>query len=116
LEKPIINQNCINEKVRECLLPFGAEYFSFSLISRIIKMTIYGAVILPVVLPGCKAWSFTLRKEHRLRMFENRVLRKIFWHKNDEETRQWVRLHNEDLYDLFPSPNIIRVINLRRMS
>ena len=49
-------------------------------------MTIYGAVILPVVLSGCKAWSFTLRKEHRLRMFENRVLRKIFCHKNEEVT------------------------------
>lgn len=49
-------------------------------------MTIYGAVILPVVLSGCKAWSFTLRKEHRLRMFENRLPRKIFRHKNDEVT------------------------------
>jgi len=116
LGKTVTNQNWIKEKVKEWLLPFGAESFASSLISKSIKMTICGAVILPFVLSGCKAWSFTLRKEHRLRMFENRVLRKIFWHKNDEVTWQWVTLHNEELYDLFPSPNFIRVIYLRRMS
>jgi len=68
------------------LLPFGAESFASGLIFKSIKMTIYGAVILPVVLSGCKAWPFTLRKEHMLRLFGNMVLRKIFWHKNDEVT------------------------------
>jgi len=68
------------------LATFGAESFASSVISKSIKMAIYGAVILPVVLSGCMAWSFTSRKERRLRMFENRVPRKIFWHKNDEVT------------------------------
>jgi hypothetical protein len=86
LGKTVTNQNCIKEKVRECLLPFGAESFASSLISKIIRMTIYGAVFLPVVLSGCKAWSISLRKEHRLRLFGNGLLRKIFWDKNDEVT------------------------------
>jgi hypothetical protein len=59
--------------------------------------------------------SHTLREEHRLRVFENRVLREIFGSKRDEVTGKWRRLHNEELYDLYSSPNIIRVIKSRRM-
>jgi hypothetical protein len=70
---------------------------------------------LSVVLYGCETWSVTLREEHRLRVFENRVLRGIFGTKRDEVTGEWRRLHNEELYDLF-SPNIIRVIISRKMS
>jgi hypothetical protein len=68
---------------------------------------------LPVVLYGCEAWSLALREEHTLRVFENRVLRKIFGPKTDEATGQWRRLPNEELYDLYSSPNIIRVSKLR---
>jgi hypothetical protein len=66
---------------------------------------------LSLVLYSCKAWSLTLREEHRLRLFENAVLRKIFGSKSEEETGDGGRLHNEELHDLYPLPNIIRVIN-----
>jgi hypothetical protein len=61
-------------------------------------------------------WSLTLRKEHRLRVFENRVLRRIFGPKRDEVTGQWRKLHNKELHNLYSSPNTIRMIKSRRMS
>jgi hypothetical protein len=64
---------------------------------------------------GCETWSLTLREEHRLRVFGNRVLRRIFGPKRDEVTREWRKLHNEELRDLYSSPSIIRIIKLRRM-
>jgi hypothetical protein len=78
------------------------------------KTKIYGTIILPVVLYGCETWYLTLREEHRLRVFENRVLRRIFGPKRDELTGEWRRLQNEELYELY-SPNIMRVIKPRRM-
>jgi hypothetical protein len=68
-----------------------------------------------VVLYGCETWSLTLREEHRLRVFENRVLRRIFGLKRDEVTGKWRKLHNEELRDLYSSPSIIRIIKSRRM-
>jgi hypothetical protein len=64
---------------------------------------------------GCETWSFTLREEFRLRVFENRVLRRIFGPKRDEVKREWRKLHNEEFNDLYPSPKIFRVIKSRRM-
>jgi hypothetical protein len=80
-----------------------------------LKVKIYRNIILPVVLYGCETWSLTLRKERRLRVSENRVLRKVFGHKRDEVTGEWRNLHNEELNDLYSLPNIVRVVKSRRM-
>jgi len=71
-------------EVRECLLSFGAEFCVLQFLSKNIKIKIYRTINFPVVLCGCKNWSLTLREEPRLRMFENRVLRRIFGPKRDE--------------------------------
>jgi hypothetical protein len=67
-----------------------------------------------VVLYGCETWSLTLREEHRLRVFENRVLRRIFGPKRDVVTGEWRKLHNEELCDLYSSSSIIRISKSRR--
>jgi hypothetical protein len=72
-------------------------------------------IILPVVLYGCETWSLTLREEHRLRVFKNRVLRRMFGAKRDEVKGEWRKLQNKELHDLYSSPSIIRIIKLRRM-
>jgi hypothetical protein len=87
---------------------------SSRLISKKLKTKIYKTVILPVVLYGCKTWSLTLREEHRLRIFENRVLKRIFGPKREEDG-SWRKLQNDELHNLYSSPNIVRVIKSRRM-
>ena len=81
-----------------------------SLLSKNLKIKIYRTLILPVVLYGCETWSLTLREEHRLRVFENRVLRRIFGPRRDGVTGEWRKLHNEELNDPYSSPYIVRVI------
>jgi hypothetical protein len=80
-----------------------------------LQITIYKTIILPVVLYGCETWSLTLKEEHGLGVFENRVLRRIFGPRKDEVTGKWRKLHNEELRDLYSSPSIIRIIKSRRM-
>jgi hypothetical protein len=80
-----------------------------------VKVRIYKTIILPVVLYGCETWSLTVRKEHKLRVFENRVLRRIFGPKRNGVTGGWRKLHNEELHNLYSSPSIIRIIMSRRM-
>jgi hypothetical protein len=80
------------------------------LLSENINIKKYGIIILPAVLYGCKSWLLTMGEERRLTLFESRVLRRIFGPKRDEVTREWRKLHNEDLNDLYSSPNIVWVI------
>ncbi|KAJ4430010.1 hypothetical protein ANN_22218 [Periplaneta americana] len=89
------------------------KLLSSSLLSKNLKVRIYKTVILPVILYGCETWTLTLREEHRLRVFENKVLRKIFGAKRDEVTGEWRKLHNTELHALYSSPDIIRNIKSR---
>ena len=73
---------------------------STRLVSKNLKIKIYRTIILPVVLYGCETWLLTLREERKLRVFENRVLRRVFGPKRDEVTGEWRKLHNEELNDL----------------
>jgi hypothetical protein len=82
--------------------------WSSRLVLKNLGTKIYKTVILPVVLYGCETWSLTLREEHRLRVFENRVLRKIFGPKRGEDG-SWRKLHNDELHSLYSSPNIVNV-------
>jgi hypothetical protein len=81
----------------------------------ILLVKIYKTIILPVVLHGCEMWSLTLREEHRLRVFNNRVLRRIFVPKRDEVMGEWSKLHSEELHNLYSSSDIIRQVKSRRM-
>ena len=101
------NRNSIQEEIKSRLKSGNACYYSVqnrlssSLISKNLKIKIYRTIILPVVLYGCETWSLTLREEHRLSVFENRVLRRILGPKRDEVTWEWSKLHNEELNDLY---------------
>ena len=112
----LTNQNYIQEEIKSRLKSENTSYHSVqnllpsSFLSKNINIKIYRTIILPVVLYGCETWSLTLREERRLRVFENRVLRRIFGPKRDEVTGEWRKLHNEGLNDQFSSPNIVRVI------
>jgi len=88
-------------EVRECLLSFGAESLSPSLLSKNIEIKISRTITLPVVLYGCETWSLLLREERGLKVFEGRVLRGIFGPKRDDVIWEWSKLHTEELNDLY---------------
>jgi hypothetical protein len=88
---------------------------SSCLLSGNVIVKIHKTIILPVVLYGCETWSLTLREGHRLRVFENRVLRRIFGSERDEVMGEWRKLHTGDCHNLYSSPDIIRQIKSRRM-
>jgi hypothetical protein len=107
----LTDQNCIHEEIKSRLnlgyvcYHLVQSLLSSLLLSRNVKVKVYKTIIMPVVLYGCETWSLTLREEHRLRVFENRVLRRIFGPKWDEVTG----------YNLYSSSDIIRHIKSRRM-
>jgi hypothetical protein len=117
----LTDQNCIHEDIKSRLNSGNACYHSVQsllssrLLPRNVKVKIYKTIIVTLVLYGCETWSLTLREEHRLRVFENRVLRRIFGPKRDEVIGEWRNLHNEELRNLYSSPDIIRQVKSRRM-
>jgi hypothetical protein len=117
----VTKQNLIQEEIKRRLNSGNACYHSVQnllssrLLCKNIKIRIYKTNILPVVMYGRETWSLTLREEHRLRVFENRVLRRIFASKRDEVPAGWRKLLNEQLHNLYSPPSIIRMINSRRM-
>ncbi|KAJ4426460.1 hypothetical protein ANN_27274 [Periplaneta americana] len=112
----VTNMNDTREEIKRRINMGNACYYSVekllssSLLSKCLKVRIYKTVILPVVLYGCETWTLTLREEQSLRVFENKVLRKIFGAKRDEVTGEWRKLHKAELHALYTSPDIIRNI------
>jgi hypothetical protein len=94
------------------LLSFNAKYFVFPSHTKKLKTKMYKTVILPFVLYRYKAWSLTLREEHRLRVYENSVLRKVFRPKREEDG-WWGKFHDYERHSPYSSPNIVKVIKSR---
>jgi len=117
----LTNQNYIQDEIKSRLKSGDAcnhsvqNLLSFSLLFKTLKTKIYKTIILPVVLYGCETWLLTLREERRLKVYEARVLRRIYGSKKDEVTREWRKLHKEELNDLYASANIFWVIKSRIM-
>jgi hypothetical protein len=116
----LTNRNDTIDENKSRLNSGNACYYSVQnllssrLMSKNLKIKIYKILLLPVVLCGCETWSLTLREEHRLRVFENRKLRRIFGPKREEDG-SWRKLHNDELHNLYSSPKIVRVIKSRRL-
>ena len=115
----LMHQNSVHKEIKSRTKSVNAgchlvqNILSSSLLSKNIEVTIHRTIILPVVLHGCKTWSLALRQERRLRVFEKRVLRRIFGTKRDKVIGEWGKLHNEELNELYSSPNINRMIKSR---
>jgi hypothetical protein len=114
-----MDQNSIQEEIESRLKSENARYHSVHnivssiILSKNIKIKLYRPILLTVFWYGCETWSFILRKERRLRLFESRVLRRTFVPKSDEVTGEWRKLHSEELNDLYASKNIVRLIKSR---
>jgi hypothetical protein len=112
----LTDQNFIHEEIKSRLNSGNACYHSVQsllssrLLSRNVKVKIYKTIIQPVVFYGCETWSLTLREDHRLRVFENRVPSRIFGPERDEVTGELRKLHNEELYNLYSYPDVIRQV------
>ena len=121
MQTTLTNQNSIAEEIKSRLRSGNACYHSVqnllssSLLPKNLKIKIFRTIILPVVLYVCETRSLTLRGERKLRVFENMVLSRTFGPRRYEVMGEWWRLHNEELNDLYSSPNIVRVMKSRRM-
>jgi hypothetical protein len=117
----VTDQNHMHEEINSRLNSGNACYhsvhslLSFRLLSRNVRDKMYKTILLPAILYGCEIWSLTLREEHRLRVFENRVLRGIFGPKRDEVKGEWRKLYSGELHNMYSSPDIIRQIKSRRV-
>jgi hypothetical protein len=117
LETTVINQNLIQRKLNSCNACYNSvqNLLSSHLLSKNVKSRIYKTIILPLVLYMFETWSLTRKEEHGLKVFKNRVLRRIFGLKRDEVMGWWRKLHNEELCDFYFSPSIIIMIKSWRM-
>jgi hypothetical protein len=112
----LTDQNCMNQEIKSRLNSMNVcchsvqSLLSSRLLCKNIKVKVFKTIILPLVLYGCETWCLALRESHRLRVFENKVLRRIFGPKRDHVTVEWRKLHNEELHNLYPTPNIIRQV------
>ena len=117
----VTNTNDIRKEINRRINMGNANYYSLEkilsshLLSKKLEVNTYKTIILPIVLYGCETWSLTLREEHRLKVFENKVLRKIFGAKRDKITGEWRKLHNTELHALYSSPNIITSLKSTRL-
>ena len=117
----VTNTKDIHEKIKLRINMGNVCYYSLEkilsshLLSKKLKVNTYKTIILPIALYDCVTWSLTLREEHRLMVFENKVLRKIFGATRDKIIGEWRKLHNTELHALYSSPNIIRKVKLRRL-
>jgi hypothetical protein len=112
----VTNENLVQDESKRRSNSGNACYHSVQnllssrMLCKNIKIRLYKTIVLLVVLYGCETWSVTLREEHRLRMLENRMLRRVFELKRDEVTGSWRKLHNEKLHNLYSLPSLIRMI------
>jgi hypothetical protein len=104
------NQNDIHDEIKSRLNSWNASYH---LVQNLLVTYQKKKIIFLVVLYGCKTWSLNLKEEHRMRVFENSMLRKIFGPKREEDG-SWRKLDNAELHSLYSSSNIVRVIKSRR--
>ena len=117
----LTNKNSIQEEIKSRLQSWNTCYhsvqnlLSYNLLSKILKCKVYRTTNLPVVLYGCETWSLTMSEEHRLKVSENRVLRRIFGLKWDKVIRGWKKLNNDGFNNLYSPPNTVRVIKSRRI-
>jgi hypothetical protein len=111
----VTSEHLIQEEIKKKLNSGNTCYHSIhsllssGLLSKNVKFRIYKSIILPVVLYGYETLSLTLKEDHRLKMFEKSMLRKIYGLKRDEVTGCWSKLHNEELHNLYSLPSIIRM-------